>query len=90
VFQALTQQYPEQPQYSTALARTALDARNYNIAVNRYQKLIEQFPDNEAIKLEYINSLLKAGKAEQARKNLFSLALKRKNTYLLAIIGTSL
>ncbi|MDD1613541.1 MAG: tetratricopeptide repeat protein, partial [Methylococcaceae bacterium] len=73
VFQALTQQYPEQPQYATALARTALDARNYNIAVNRYQKLIEQFPDNAAIKLEYINSLLKAGKTEQARKNLFSL-----------------
>jgi predicted Zn-dependent protease len=73
VFQALTLQYPEQPQYASALARTALDTQNYNTAANRYQKLIKQFPDNEAIKLEYINALLKVGKTEQARKNLFSL-----------------
>jgi beta-barrel assembly-enhancing protease len=73
IFQSLTKEYPEQPQYATALARTALDARNYTTALDRYQKLVEQFPDNEAIKLEYITSLLKAGKTEQARKNLFSL-----------------
>ncbi len=73
IFQALTKEYPEQPQYSAALARTALESRDYNTALTRYQKLVEQFPDNEAIKLEYISSLLKAGKAEQARKNLLSL-----------------
>lgn len=73
IFQPLTQQYPEQQQYAAALARTALYARNYNTAVSRYQKLIKQFPDNAAIKLEYISSLIKAGKIEQARKNLFSL-----------------
>jgi predicted Zn-dependent protease len=73
VFQALTQQYPEQPQYAAALARTALDSRNYNTAVNRYQKLVEQFPDNAAIKLEYISALLKVDKTEQARQNLLSL-----------------
>ena len=74
LFQSLTKEYPEQPQYAAALARTALDSRNYTTALDRYQKLVEQFPDNAAIKLEYINSLLKAGKAEQARKNLSSLA----------------
>ena len=74
VFQSLTKEYPEQPQYAAALARTALDSRNYTTALDRYQKLVEQFPDNAAIKLEYINSLLKTGKAEQARKNLSSLA----------------
>ena len=73
VFQNLIQQYPEQPQYAAAFARTTLDARNYNAAVNRYQKMIEQFPNNEAIKLEYITALLKAGKIDQARKKLFSL-----------------
>jgi beta-barrel assembly-enhancing protease len=73
IFQSLTKEYPEQPQYAAALARTALDSKNYNTALDRYQKLIKQFPDNEAIKLEYITSLLNAGKAEQARKNLFSL-----------------
>jgi predicted Zn-dependent protease len=73
IFQSLTKAYPEQPQYAAALARTALDSKDYNTALDRYQKLIKQFPDNEAIKLEYITSLLNAGKAEQARKNLFSL-----------------
>jgi len=73
IFQSLTKEYPEQPQYAVALARTALDSRNYTTALDRYQKLVEQFPDNAAIKLEYISSLLKADKTEQARKNLFSL-----------------
>lgn len=73
IFQSLTKEYPEQPQYAAALARTALDSRNYTTALARYQKLAEQFPDNTAIKLEYISSLLKAGKTEQARKNLFAL-----------------
>ena len=73
IFQSLTKEHPEQPQYSAALARTALDSQNYTTAVNRYQKLVEQFPDNEAIKLEYISSLLKEAKTEQARKILFSL-----------------
>jgi beta-barrel assembly-enhancing protease len=73
IFQSLTKQYPEQPQYASALARIALDSKNYTTALDRYQKLVEQFPDNEAIKLEYITSLLKAGKTEPARKNLLSL-----------------
>ena len=76
IFQLLTKEYPEQPQYAAALARTALDSRNYTTALDRYQKLVEQFPDNEAIKLEYISSLLKTGKTEQARKNLLSLSPK--------------
>ena len=73
IFQSLTNEYPEQPQYAAALARTALESRNYTTALNRYQKLVAQFPDNEAIKLEYISSLLKDGKTELARKNLFLL-----------------
>ncbi len=73
IFQALTQEYPNQPQYASGLARTALDSRDYKTALLRYKKLAEQFPENEAIKLEYITSLLKAGDTEQARKNLFSL-----------------
>jgi predicted Zn-dependent protease len=73
IFQQLIKEYPDQAQYLTALARTALDSKNYSIALARYKKLTEQFPENEAIKLEYISSLLKAGNAEQARKNLFQL-----------------
>ena len=76
IFQQLNKEYPDQPQYVAALARTALESKNYTVALARYKKLAEQFPDNEAIKLEYITSLLKAGNAEQARKNLFSLRPK--------------
>jgi len=72
-FQQLAKEYPNQAQYVAALARTALDSKNYSTALARYKKLTEQFPNNEAIKLEYITSLLKAGNAEQARKNLFLL-----------------
>jgi predicted Zn-dependent protease len=73
IFQALAHEYPNQPQYVTGLARTALDARNFNLAAARYKKLTEQFPDNTAIKLEYINALLKDDKTELARKNLVAL-----------------
>ena len=73
IFQTLIHDYPEQPQYAIALARTALDTRNYPLAVNRYKKLTEQFPDNDAIKLDYIASLLKTEKADLARNNLLAL-----------------
>lgn len=76
ILQQLSKEYPNQPQYLSALARTALDAKNYNTALARYKKLTEQFPDNEAIKLEYITSLLKTSNAELARKNLFLLKPK--------------
>ncbi|MFU8789542.1 MAG: M48 family metalloprotease [Methylobacter sp.] len=76
IFQQLNQEYPNQAQYLSALAHTALDAKNYNTALARYKKLTEQFPDNQAIKLEYISALLKTGSAELARKNLLLLKPK--------------
>jgi predicted Zn-dependent protease len=76
IFKTLTEEYPDQAQYQTALARTALDSRDYNAALARYKKLVDQFPNNEAIKLEYISSLLKAGYPEQARNNLLGLTYK--------------
>jgi predicted Zn-dependent protease len=76
IFQQLTTEFPEQPQYSAALDHTAQDSRNYPAALARYEKSVRQFPNNEAIKLEYIAALLKAGKAEQAKQNLLSLSPK--------------
>ncbi len=76
IFQQLNKEYPNQPQYLTALARTALDSKNYSTALARYKKLTEQFPYNEAIKLEYITSLLKAGNPTLAQKYLFLLKPK--------------
>ena len=76
VFQALKRDHPNQPQYAAALARTAMNFQNYNTALLRYKKLVDQFPENEAIALEYIEALLKAGNPKQAQKNLFSLSDK--------------
>jgi beta-barrel assembly-enhancing protease len=76
IFEGLQRDYPNQPQYAAALARTAMNFQNYNTALLRYKKLVEQFPENEAIELEYIGALLKAGNAKQAQKNLATLSDK--------------
>lgn len=73
IFQSLAQTYPNQVQYNTALARTALEARRYDVALDRYKKLTEKFPNKEAIKLEYAESLLKTGDNKQAQKILTTL-----------------
>ncbi|MDO9103926.1 MAG: M48 family metalloprotease [Methylovulum sp.] len=73
IFQELAQEFPNQPQYASAFARTALEARDYGSALLRYKKLAEQYPQNEAIRLEYISCLLKVNKPEQAKENLLSL-----------------
>lgn len=78
IFQQLTTEFPDQPQYAAALAHTAQDSRNYTSALGRYEKLVRQFPNNEAIRLEYIASLLKASKAEQAKQNLQLLSPKTR------------
>lgn len=76
IFQELAKNYPNQAHYLAALARTALDAKNYPTALTRYQKLLDQFPGNEAITLEYAVALLKTGHAELARKHLMTLNAK--------------
>ncbi len=72
-FQQLAKEFPNQQHYVAALARTSLEARDYPGALTRYKKLVAQFPANDAIKLEYINALLKTGNPELARKTLLSL-----------------
>lgn len=73
IFQTLVQTYPNQVQYGTALARTAMEAKDYSGALNRYKKLIAKFPNKEAIKLEYAETLLKTGDTPQAQKVLLTL-----------------
>jgi len=73
IFKNLVKSFPNQPQYSSALARLAFDTHDYFLALDRYQKLAEQYPENNAIKIDYIACLLKTNKPEQARKNLLAL-----------------
>jgi predicted Zn-dependent protease len=79
IFQTLIKNNPEQSHYAAALARTALEAGNYKQALSRYQKLTGQFPDNEAIRLEYVGALLKTGDARGAKNVLTSLSPKTQN-----------
>jgi beta-barrel assembly-enhancing protease len=79
IFQQLTKQNPGQPHYATALARTALESKNYRLALARYQQLTEQFSGNEAIKLEYITALVRSGDPVTAKKNLSSLPYKTQS-----------
>lgn len=74
LFQQLTKEFPNQAQFASALARTALDSRDYSTALTRYKKLMDLYPENEAIKLEFVGCLLKVNKPEQAKETLMSLS----------------
>lgn len=74
IFQRLAKDAPNDEHYASALARTALEAKNFMMAQTRYQRLIAQFPENEAIKLDYIRALLRLGDIEAAQKYLATLS----------------
>jgi len=78
IFQLLVKQYPEQPQYANALAKTAFEAVQYQKSLKLFEKATRQFPSNNAIKIEYISTLLKAGKPERAKAVLQSLSYQSK------------
>jgi predicted Zn-dependent protease len=79
IFQQLADQYPHQPQYLSALARTYSESRNYEKANALFAKAVNSFPNNDAIKLEYTRSLLKSNQATQAKQMLQSLSENQKN-----------
>ncbi|MDD5227814.1 MAG: M48 family metalloprotease [Methylococcales bacterium] len=76
IFQTLVKDNPEQSHYAAALARTALESNNYKLALTRYQKLATQFPDNDAIRLEYVGASLKTGDPSTAKNVLIALSPK--------------
>lgn len=78
IFQQLTKQYPTQPQYAYALAKTAFDSQNYPAALKLFAKANRHFPLNSAIKIEYISTLLKTGNPKQAKKVIQTLNYRTK------------
>ncbi len=70
---ALNQAYPNQPHYINALAKVALESKNYSQAINLYEKALQRFPTNQAIKIDYIKGLLKAKKPQIAKQILQTL-----------------
>ena len=79
IFQQLNEQYPEQPQYLSALARTASEAKQYDKAHALFAKAVRKFPNNNAIKIEFTRSLMKSGQPQQAKEMLLSLSDSQKN-----------
>ena len=73
LFKQLKKQYPNQPQYTYAIAKLALTAQKFEKAVSLFEKAVSYFPSNNAIKMEYIASLLKIKKAEKAQQILQTL-----------------
>lgn len=82
IFQALTEQYPEQPAYISAWARSALESRDYDKANSLFAKASQRFPRNDAITIEYTRCLLKSGLAPQARQVLQNLSDAQKEQAL--------
>ena len=74
LLQRLARNAPHEAHYASALARTALAAKNFSLAQSRYLQLVKLFPDNQAFKLDYIEALLKMGNTEAAQQNLANLA----------------
>ncbi len=82
LLQALIARYPEQPHYFTALARVALETKQYDKTLKLYQQAIKRFPGNYAIKFEYVIGLLKAGQPKLAQQVLQSLSSIREEKLL--------
>lgn len=78
IFQQLAGKYPEQPAYIFALARTAMESRDYEKANKLFAAASMRFPSNDAIKIEYTRCLLKSGQPEQARQTLQTLPESQK------------
>jgi predicted Zn-dependent protease len=79
IFKALSEQFPNQPQYIAALARTAVENKDYDKAHQLFAKATQNFPNNDAIKIEYARSLLKSGKPVDARQILLGLSDAQKD-----------
>ncbi|WP_349431298.1 M48 family metalloprotease [Methylomarinum sp. Ch1-1] len=73
IFRQLVAQYPNQPQFAAALARTALDSRQFDQALKLYKQALHYFPNDVAIKIEFIETLLKTGYPEPAKQTLATL-----------------
>ena len=79
IFQQLTKQYPNQPQYAYAQAKTAFEAQHYKKALLLFKTAVNNFPTNNALRIEYISVLLKTGNPKKAKRILQSLNYISKN-----------
>ncbi len=82
IFKQLTEAYPNQPHYAYAVAKTALEAQQYKKGLMLISEANQRFPNNNAIKIEYISTLLKMGNPKKAKAKLQELSNKMKTQAL--------
>ncbi len=68
LLQQLALKYPDQSHFVNALAKAEMEQRNYAKALELYAAARERFPENGAIRLNYIQALLTTHKPEPARQ----------------------
>ena len=66
--QRLVQTYPHVAPFMNALAAVEMDAKNYPKAAQLYEVALSRFPDNQAMTLNYVRSLLNTKQAAKARE----------------------
>ena len=76
LLQELTTEYPYQSHFINALAKAEMDQQNVAKAMEVFARARERFPENTAIKLNYINALLLDKKPEPARQLLEEMIKK--------------
>lgn len=73
IFQQLTAEYPNQPQYVYALATMSINTNNYTTALQLLNEAVLRFPSNDAIKVKYISTLIETRQLDRAKTTLKSL-----------------
>ncbi len=68
LLQQLTLEYPDRSHFVNALAKAEMEQRNYAKALEMFAAARDRFPENNAIRLSYIQALLSTHKPEPARR----------------------
>lgn len=68
ILRSLDKKYPDQPYFSSALAVAETEAKDYKAAESTLQAALQRFPENRAMTLNYVRTLLTNRKPDEARK----------------------
>ena len=80
ILQQLVPKYPDQPYFLHALAAAQLEAKDQAGALKTFDAALRRFPDNRALILSDVRTLLTNRKSEEARKLLQQYSLHHSPT----------
>lgn len=87
ILQQLALEYPYQSHFIHALANVETDQRNYPKAMELFKSAYEKFPENEAIRVDYVKALLLTNKPEPARRLLEEMLQGPPNPDIYELLG---